>query len=459
MIQDTTICAIATPPGYGAISIIRLSGSETFSICDKICNKQISNKQTHTIHFCKIIDNKEVIDEVLISVFKHPNSYTGENIAEISCHGSTYIQQRIMELLLKHGVRLAQPGEFTLRAFMNGKLDLSQAEAVADLIHSTSKAGHDAAINQMRGGFSSELAQLRGKLLQFASMIELELDFSEEEVEFANRNELKNNILNILVVIKKLISSFQYGNVIKNGVPVAITGRPNVGKSTLLNVLLKEEKAIVSEIPGTTRDAIEDTISIEGILFRFIDTAGIRHTTDTIENLGIERTFENVRKASIVLLLIEATDNLNSIIDQIDRLNLSDEQQLAIVFNKIDKADISIVAKLENDLLNKRQVKTISISAKKLENIHSIHQFLLENIRHKPQSDNGIIITNLRHLEALKNTFSSGERLLQGMETGNPGDLLAQDIREMLYHLGTITGEITTDEILVNIFSKFCIGK
>jgi len=302
----------------------------------------------------KIIDNKEVIDEVLISVFKHPNSYTGENIAEISCHGSTYIQQQIMELLLKHGARLAQPGEFTLRAFMNGKLDLSQAEAVADLIHSTSKAGHDAAINQMRGGFSSELAQLRGKLLQFASMIELELDFSEEEVEFANRNELKNNILNILVVIEKLISSFQYGNVIKNGVPVAIAGRPNVGKSTLLNALLKEEKAIVSEIPGTTRDAIEDTISIEGILFRFIDTAGIRHTTDTIENLGIERTFENVRKASVVLLLIEATDNLDNIIDQIDRLNLSDEQQLAIVFNKIDKADISIVAKLENDLLNKK---------------------------------------------------------------------------------------------------------
>ena len=459
MFQNNTICAIATPAGYGAISVIRLSGEDTFKICDKVCSKQISDKQTHTVHFCKIFDNKEVIDEVLVTVFKNPNSYTGEDIAEIGCHGSTYIQQRIMELLLKRGARLAQPGEFTLRAFMNGKLDLSQAEAVADLIHSTSKAGHDAAIHQMRGGFSSELATLRHQLLQFASMVELELDFSEEEVEFANRNELKNNVLNILKIIKKLISSFQYGNVIKNGVPVAIAGRPNVGKSTLLNALLKEEKAIVSEIPGTTRDAIEDTINIEGIPFRFIDTAGIRHTSDTIENLGIERTFENVRKASVVLLLIEAKDNLDSIIDQIDKLGLSHEQQLAVIFNKMDMANISDVAKLENDLFNKKQVKIISISAKKLENIHSIHQFLLENIRHKPQSDNDIIITNLRHLEALQSTFSAGERLLNAMALHNPGDLLAQDIREMLHYLGTITGEITTDEILGNIFSQFCIGK
>jgi tRNA modification GTPase len=459
MIQDTTICAIATPPGYGAISVIRLSGSDTFSICDKICNKQISNKQTHTVHFCKIIDNKEVIDEVLITVFKNPHSYTGEDTAEIGCHGSSYIQQRIMELLLKNGAVLAQPGEFTLRAFLNGKLDLSQAEAVADLIHSSSKAGHDAAINQMRGGFSGELATLRHQLLQFASMIELELDFSEEDVEFANRKELKNNVIKIQEIISKLISSFQYGNVIKNGVPVAIAGKPNVGKSTLLNALLKEEKAIVSEIPGTTRDVIEDTINIEGIPFRFIDTAGIRHTTDTIENLGIERTFENVRKASVVLLLIEVTDSINNIIEQINHLQLNNEQQLAVIFNKIDKTDSETLKNLEIELRKKRQIKSISISAKKRENIHHIHQFLLENIRHKPQSDNDIIITNLRHLEALKNTFTSGERLLLGMEIGNPGDLLAQDIREMLYHLGTITGEITTDEILGNIFSQFCIGK
>ena len=457
--RETTICAIATAAGTGAISIIRISGKDTFAICDKICSKNISAKATHTIHFCKIYDNEEIIDEVLVSVFKGSKSYTGEDSVEISCHGSVFIQQRIMELLLKHSAKLAEPGEFTLRAFMNGKLDLSQAEAVADLIHSSSKSMHGAAMNQMRGGFSKEISSLRTQLLNFASLIELELDFSEEDVEFASRSDFKNNVLNTQRVIEKLMSSFQYGNVIKNGVPVAIVGKPNVGKSTLLNVLLNEEKAIVSEIPGTTRDIIEDTIGIQGISFRFIDTAGIRHTTDVIESLGIERTYDNVRKASIVLLLVDGAETIESIEDQIKSLHIEKNQQIALIINKIDKIPVSeniLSLKTKN---NNELVQIISISAKKQENIYNLHTFLLQSTNIKSLSDNDIVITNIRHFEALSNSLEAGKRVLEGIDNKLTTDLLAQSIREMLFHLGTITGEITTDEILGNIFSKFCIGK
>lgn len=460
LFDNKTICAIATPSGQGAISVIRLSGPETFSICEKISNKKdFTNQNSHTVHLCKLIDNENVVDEVLISIFKNPRSYTGEDVAEISCHGSTYIQQLIMELIIKNGARLANPGEFTLRAFINGKMDLSQAEAVADLIHSSSKISHDAAINQMRGGFSKEITALRSQLINFASLIELELDFSEEDVEFANRKELKHNILKICGVVKLLISSFQLGNVIKNGVPVAIVGKPNVGKSTLLNALLREEKAIVSDIPGTTRDVIEDTINIEGFGFRFIDTAGIRHTTDTIESLGIERTFDNIRKASIILLLADATENSESIIEQVKRIDLQEGQEIAVIINKIDKTDTSSLAAIESQISGYKSTKTIKISAKKQENLHEIHNFLLDSVRSKSITDNNILITNIRHFEALNNTLGAGNRVLSGIDTSLSTDLLAQDIREMLYFLGTITGEITTDEILGNIFSKFCIGK
>ncbi len=458
--EESTICAIASPPGQGAISLIRISGPETYRICGNLAsNINIKGFNPYSIHLCKIIENKILIDEVLISVFKAPHSYTGEDLIEINCHGSTYIQQKIMELLIKEGAQLAKPGEFTLRAFLNGKLDLSQAEAVADLIQSTSKAGHDASINQMRGGFSREIAKLREQLLSFASLVELELDFSEEDVEFANRINLNNNVLKIQNEVEKLIVSFQYGNIIKNGVPVAIVGKPNVGKSTLLNALLNEEKALVSEIPGTTRDIIEDIINIEGFSFRFIDTAGIRHTTDILENLGIERTIENLKKASIVLLIIEPFENPESVVQQINLLKLDKEQKLAIVINKIDKAEKNADSYFLNSANEITKYRIIPISAKKKENLDEIYQFLIAVITDKKLNDNDIIITNLRHLEALQHTYSAGIRVLEGLENKIPGNLLAQDLREMLYHLGSITGEIITDEILGNIFKNFCIGK
>lgn len=453
---DDTICAIATPPGQGAIGIIRLSGPDTLKICDAISpKKKLSDKGTHTIHFCKISDNDEVIDEVLISVFKSPNSYTSEDVAEISCHGSSYILQKIIELLLKHGARMAKPGEFTMRAFLNGKLDLSQAEAVADLIHSTSKAGHDTAINQMRGGFSRELAILRDQLLQFASLIELELDFSDEDVEFADREDLKKNVNTMLDKISKLVNSFSYGNVIKNGIPVAIIGQPNVGKSTLLNTLLNEEKAIVSEIPGTTRDVIEDSINIQGYQFRFIDTAGIRHTDDHVESIGIGRTFDNIKKASIILLLIDASAPLSDLDEQLKKIQLSENQKLLILLNKVDKG----ISNGVEDLVRLKGNDYLKISAKHHINIHEIHQFLLNSMQFQHIGNNDIIVTNARHYEALLNSLEAGKRVLSGLDAKIPGDLLAQDLREVLYHLGTITGEITTDEILGNIFKNFCIGK
>lgn len=463
METNTTICAIATAPGNGAIAVVRLSGSDAVSIADKLfispTKKKLADQQPNTIHFGRLIHQNHVIDEVLISLFKAPHSYTGEDVVEISCHGSIYIQQQILQYLTQLGAVLAQPGEFTLRAFLNGKMDLSQAEAVADLIASESKAAHKMAMDQMKGGFSNEIAALRTQLLNFCSLIELELDFSEEDVEFANRDDLKNLVLGIQKVIEHLVNSFSLGNVIKNGVPVTIVGKPNVGKSTLLNTLLQEEKAIVSEIAGTTRDTIEDVINIEGVRFRFIDTAGIRHTTDTIESMGIERTFSKISSAALVLLLVDACETAENIRQQITNLNLTTEQHLIVIVNKIDLYN-------EHETIQKFGGKdafdpypVLFLSAKHHIHTDELHRLLLNTVQSDKLNSNDVVISNVRHYEALKNALEASQRANSGLETHLPSDLVSQDIREILHHLGQITGEITTDEILGNIFSKFCIGK
>jgi tRNA modification GTPase len=465
MIRNDTICAISTPPGNGAIALIRLSGDDSFSICQKIVSfskrkKQLANQKNATIHYAKIIDTEnKVIDEVLIYNYKKPHSYTGENMVEITCHGSVYIQKKIMELLVKNGSRLAEPGEFTLRAFINGKMDLSQAEAVADLIASQSKAAHDIAIQQMRGEFSKKIADLRQQLLHFISLIELELDFSEENVEFADRQQLSKIIDEILEMTNYLIRSFELGNVLKNGISVAIVGKPNVGKSTLLNVLLNEEKAIVSDIPGTTRDTIEDIININGFTFRFIDTAGIRHTTDAIETMGVERTFQSIRKASIVLLMVDANDTQDNIVKQIKGIELQSNQNIALVVNKIDRFPKN-AKELKQQLKNNKLVhKILYISALQRTNLVGITNYLLHTLDEKHYNENDVVISNVRHYEALTAAAEAGNRVATGLCMHITSDLLAQDIRQMLHYMGIITGEITTDEILGNIFKNFCIGK
>ena len=456
MFKQDTIAAIATPAGEGAISVIRVSGEDTFKICDKIfkspSGKKISEQKGYTIHYGEIIDNGEVIDEVLVSVFRKPHSYTGEDSVEISCHGSVYIQQKILQVLIKAGARTAQPGEFTKRAFLNGKMDLSQAEAVADLIASKSEAERRVALNQIKGGVSNELTSLRKQLVDFVSLIELELDFSEEDVEFADRNELLKLILTIKQRIDKLLTSFSFGNAIKNGVPVAIVGRPNAGKSTLLNTLLKEDKAIVSDIEGTTRDSIEDIISINGVLFRFIDTAGLRQTSDKIENLGIEKAIEHVKKAEIILYLIDASQDAKPVLfDKI--LPFIENKKLIILLNKVDK---SIISK-EN--LDFGDAEILEISAKYGKNIDKLEKALLEAVNFSTFAQNDIIITRTRHYEALKRCSEAADNVVEGLRTNLSSDLLTIDIRQMLHFLGEITGEITTDEILGNIFKNFCIGK
>ena len=456
MLRDDTIAAIATAPGAGAIAIIRLSGSNAIKIAEKVIktksSKKLSEQKPNTIHFGEVIDNKRVIDEVLVSVFHNPHSYTGENSVEISCHGSLFIQQKILEIIIKNGARLADPGEFTMRAFMNGKLDLSQAEAVADLIASKSEAERRVAMSQLKGGFSEELKLLRTQLLNFVSLIELELDFSEEDVEFADRSELKNLITTIRKKVKSLKDSFSYGNAIKNGVPVAIVGQPNVGKSTLLNTLLKHDKAIVSDIAGTTRDSIEDVISINGILFRFIDTAGLRHTTDTIENLGIERTIEKVKKAEIVLYLIDASvERKPKLYDKI-KAHIANKK-LIIVLNKIDKA----VIKLNSTDFNNAQI--LEISAKHKTNINNLERALIKSSNFANFDENDIIITNARHHSALQKTYEASEQVISALKRGLTSDFLSVDIRTMLNYLGEITGEVSNNEILGNIFANFCIGK
>jgi len=449
---EETIVALATPAGVGAIAVVRVSGSETFPIVNKLFRgKNLEKQPSHTIHFGTIRDGELIVDEVLVSLFKAPSSYTREDTIEISCHGSDYIIQKILKLIIQQGARLATPGEFTQRAFLNGQLDLAQAEAVADLIASDSAASHQTAINQIRGGFSKQISQLRESLIHFASMIELELDFGEEDVEFADRDDLRQLIFQIQTVLVPLIESFEMGNVIKNGVPTVIIGRPNAGKSTLLNRLLNEEKAIVSDIAGTTRDVIEDELLIEGIRFRLIDTAGLRQATDTIEAIGIERTKQQMEKASLILYLFDASEiELSVISEQLLEFNAP----YLLVGNKVDKVSSEKKAKFEDVYPN-----IIWISASNDVNISQLKNILVNKVKTKEIKTGDTIVTNLRHFQHLKQTNESLENVLEGLSQSITGDFLAQDIRFALHHLGEITGTITTDDLLKNIFGKFCIGK
>lgn len=464
MIDPDTICAITTAPGMGAIAVIRLSGDKAISIVDGLfCpakeGKKLIDQKGNSLHFGRIADGDAIVDEVLVSIFRNPHSFTGEDVVEVACHGSVYIQQALLRLFLENGARMARPGEFTQRAFLNGKMDLSQAEAVADLVSASSKVAHDIAMKQMRGGISDEIKKLRDELLTFISLVELELDFSEEDVEFADRSRLSDLAQRIESMISKLAASFNYGNAIKKGIPVAIIGDANVGKSTLLNALLNEERAIVSNIAGTTRDAIEDVTVIDGIQFRFIDTAGIRTTNDEIEAMGIERTYSKMEQAEIVLTLIDASRSFNDIVISLtqmsDRLH---NKNAALVINKIDVADAETIAELEN-MGKAMDLPTLLISAKSRKNIDQLTCFLVDSIQKKMTSANDVVITNMRHYESLMRAQKSISRVLKGLTTKIPTDLLAQDIRETLFHLGSITGEIATEDVLQNIFAHFCIGK
>ena len=460
-----TICAISTAPGVGGIAVIRISGEQAFTACDAIfkpftAGVTVSAMAPNTIRFGQIVADNELVDEVLVSVFHAPHSFTGENVVEIACHGSQFIQQEILKLVLAQGCRLAQPGEFTQRAFLNGKMDLSQAEAVADVIASQSRAAHRLAMNQMRGGFSNELLILRDKLLIFTSLVELELDFSDhEDLEFADRSQLNTLADTIEQKIAKLVNSFSVGNAIKNGIPVAIVGETNAGKSTLLNVLLNEERAIVSDIHGTTRDVIEDTVNIKGVLFRFIDTAGLRETTDTIENLGIERTYQAIEKANIVLWIIDTSQINNQekwLSEEI--MKRVEHTPLILVFNKVDKLSEGERLALEQQFKDNR-VPRILISAKERLHTDELQELLYNAVKLPELSDQDIMVTNMRHYEALKQAHTAIVRVQDGLNDRISGDFLSQDIRECLHYLGEITGQITTDEVLGNIFSKFCIGK
>ena len=463
MIQNDSIIALATPSGIGAISVIRISGEDAINIVSKkfnsISGKKLKNQKTHTIHLGHIIENNRIIDEVLVSVFKNPSSYTGENVVEISCHGSSYIQQEIIQLFLKNGCRMADNGEFTMRAFLNGKMDLSQAEAVADVIASNSSASHQLAIQQMRGGITNELKDLRTKLLDFAALIELELDFSGEDVEFADRTIFKELVVTISSVLKKLIDSFSFGNAMKNGIPVAIIGEPNVGKSTLLNSLFNEEKAIVSEIAGTTRDAIEDELIIEGVAFRFIDTAGIRQTNDIVESIGIKKTFEKAENAQLLIFLIDSNKfvgSKSSFLEEIKIIkNRFPNKRLLLIANKID----SLPEKQRKEITT--SVKEILLlSAKEKIGITTLLKELTSLVNRGALSNNETIVTNSRHFEALNNALNAINSVQEGIDLKISTDLFSIDIRECLRHLGNITGEYDVDkDILGHIFSNFCIGK
>ena len=463
--RTDTICAISTPAGTGAISIIRISGEEAINISDKIFRpakggKKLSSSKSHLAHFGSIVNNnEELIDEVLATVFINPHSFTGENSVEIACHGSQYIQQQILQQLLENGCRLGLPGEFTQRAFLNGKMDISQAEAVADLIAATSATSHRMALNQMKGAFSEELTKLREKLLKFVSLVELELDFNEEDVEFVSRPELKQLAQNIEDTIARLSNSFRLGNVLKNGIPVALVGETNVGKSTLLNVLLNEDRAIVSDIHGTTRDVIEDLVNIDGITFRFIDTAGIRDTKDKIEKLGIERTFQKIEQASIVLWLIDCTqftERIEWLTDSI--MKRAQGKKVILVFNKIDK-----ITSEERDVLTELfecfESERIYISAKKKINTRELQNALVKAAQIPELQAGDIVVSNVRHYEALQKSLNAIRRVIKGLESGISNDFVSQDIRECMHYLGEITGEISTDEVLGAIFGNFCIGK
>lgn len=463
MIYNDTIVALATASGAGAVAIIRLSGKDAIAIADSCfksvkSNKKLTKQHTHTIHLGHIMDDKRTIDQVLVSVFKNPNSYTGEDVVEVSCHGSVYIQQEIIQLFLRQGCRMANAGEFTLRAFLNGKLDLSQAEAVADLISSDNEASHQIAMQQMRGGFSSEIAKLRAELMNFASLIELELDFAEEDVEFADRKQFKDLVEKITFVLKRLIDSFAVGNVIKNGIPVAIVGEPNVGKSTLLNALLNEERAIVSDIAGTTRDTIEDELVIEGIGFRFIDTAGIRETEDVVESIGIKKTFQKMEQAQVVVLLFSAEEfktESQRLTVEIEKIkNKFPLKPLVIIANKIDT-----LTPTEVDALQAQFDGVHLLSAKTGQGVEALKTKLIGFVNTGALRNNETIVTNTRHYDSLLKAFEEIQKVKAGLEMGLSGDLMAIDIRQALYHFGEITGEITSDDLLGNIFANFCIGK
>ena len=457
MINSDTIIALATPPGIGAISIIRISGKNAISISDKLFfkknKKKVSSHESHTVHLGKIKNNENEIDEVLLTIFKSPHSYTGENTIEISCHGSIYIQQQIIDLYVQNGARVANPGEFTLRAFLNGKMDLTQAEAVADLISSENEGAHRLAIQQMKKEFSSDLKKLRKELLDFVSLIELELDFSEEDVEFADRNKFNSLIKKIKLELKLLIDSFKSGNVLKNGVSVAIVGKPNAGKSSLMNALAKDNKAIVSEIPGTTRDSIETSINIKGVKFRFIDTAGLRKTNDLIESKGIEKTREQITKANILIYLFDINDineeEIKKTLADFDREDLT----LLLVRNKID-----LKTKKTELLKNIRKMEIIEISALETSSVDLIKNKLISNINIINTHTN-TVISNSRHLNALNNALNSLIDVDTGIENNLSSDLLSIDIRKCVDSIGEITGEVTNDDILGNIFANFCIGK
>ncbi len=468
MIHQDSIVALATPSGAGAIAVIRISGEDAITIGSKIFQsikgKDITKQKSHTLHLGHIKDGDKILDEVLLSIFKGTNSYTGENTVEISCHGSVFIQQQIIQLLLRNGCRMANPGEFTLRAFLNGKMDLSQAEAVADLISSDNEASHQIAMQQMRGGFSNEIAQLRQELLNFASLIELELDFAEEDVAFADRTQFRELLNRIEFVLKRLIDSFAVGNVIKNGIPVAIVGEPNVGKSTLLNALLNEERAIVSEIAGTTRDTIEDELVIGGIGFRFIDTAGIRETKDVVESIGIRKTFEKIEQAQVVLYLSESQKSKvesDEYLVEIEKVkNKYPLKPIIAVINKVDLLSDADVLNIKKQLSPfDFQLSTIFISAKENIGIEDLKNQLLSFVNTGALRNNETIVTNTRHYDSLLKALEEIQKVNYGLQTNLPSDLMAIDIREALYHFGMITGEVTNDELLGNIFANFCIGK
>ena len=464
MIKNDTIIALATPSGVGAISVIRLSGENAITIVDAFFKsikkeKKLKNQKTHTIHLGHIVQNDVLLDEVLVSVFKNPNSYTGENVVEISCHGSSFIQQEIIQLFLQNGCRMADNGEFTMRAFLNGKMDLSQAEAVADVIASNSAASHQMAMQQMRGGITNELKELRVQLLDFAALIELELDFSGEDVEFADRTKFKELVSKITFVLKRLIDSFSFGNAMKYGIPVAIIGEPNVGKSTLLNALLNEEKAIVSDIAGTTRDAIEDELIIEGVAFRFIDTAGIRETKDVVESIGIKKTYEKAENAQLIIFLIDSNKFTYSSEDFLEEIktikNRFPNKRLLVIANKIDTLSCHDAAILQSEIEN-----LILLSAKNKTGIDELKNELTSLVNIGALSNNETIVTNSRHFEALNNALMAITSVQQGIDLEISTDLFSIDIRECLRHLGNITGEYDVDkDILGHIFGNFCIGK
>jgi tRNA modification GTPase len=466
MIPHETIVALATPSGAGAIAIIRLSGADAIAIAaevfESVSGKDISKQKTHTIHLGHIVDGTKVYDQVLLSIFKGPNSYTGENVVEISCHGSVFIQQQIIQLLLRKGAKMAQAGEFTLRAFLNAKLDLSQAEAVADLISSDNEASHQIAMQQMRGGFSNEIAKLREELLNFASLIELELDFAEEDVEFADRTAFYELLTRIEFVLKRLIDSFAVGNVIKNGIPVAIVGEPNVGKSTLLNALLNEERAIVSDIAGTTRDTIEDELVIDGIGFRFIDTAGIRETKDVVESIGIQKTFEKIEQAQVVLYLFESLKfqvSGSEYINEIEKVkNKYPLKTLLVVINKVDLLTNDQISNIQQQL-ETLNVKLLPISAKNKTGIDELKNQLLSFVNTGALRNNETIVTNTRHYDSLLKALEEIQKVRFGLDNNISSDFMAIDIRQALFHFGEITGQVSNDELLGNIFANFCIGK